>query len=338
MDKKNFEIIETLLYYSEEGAVTAEVILGDETIWASLNQLSSLFGRDKSVISRHIKNIFEDGELDKKSTVAKIATVQNEGEREVERKIDFYNLDIIISVGYRVNSKEATQFRIWATKILKEYIIKGYALDKELLKNGTRFGKDYFDKLLEEIREIRSSERRFYQKITDIYATSHDYNPKSELTQEFFKRVQNKLHYAISKLTAPEIVSERANSKQVNMGLTTWDNAPRGKILSKDILVAKNYLSKEEISRLNRIVSMFLDYAENQAIEKRVMYMKDWAEKLDKFLEFNEYDVLEDKGKVSRESADKIAKSEFNKFREIQDKNYISDFDKFLKENDKLLK
>lgn len=288
MDKNNFEIVETLLYSGEEGAVTIEVILGDETIWTSQKSLTELFNVTKQNISYHLQEIFETNELDKNSTVKKILTVQNEGKRKVKREVNFYNLDAIISVGYRVNSKQATQFRIWATNVLKEYIIKGYVLDKELLKNGTRFGKDYFDKLLEEIKEIRSSERRFYQKITDIYATSYDYNPKAEITMEFFKKVQNKLHYAVSKQTAPEIISSRADSNDKNMGLTNWDNAPKGKILLKDIVVAKNYLNKEELDKLNRIVSMFLDYAENQAIEKRVMYMKDWSQKLDKFLEFNE--------------------------------------------------
>jgi len=246
MDKNNFEIIETLLYSGEEGAVTIEVILGDETIWASQKSLAELFAVTKQNISYHLQEIFETDELNENSTVKKILTVQKEGKRNVKREVNFYNLDVIISVGYRVNSKQATQFRIWATNVLKEYIVKGYVLDIELLKNGTRFGKDYFDKLLDEIREIRSSERRFYQKITDIYATSYDYNPKAEVTQEFFKMVQNKLHYAISKLTAPEIISERANSKQVNMGLTTWGNAPKGKILSKDISIAKNCLARKK--------------------------------------------------------------------------------------------
>ncbi|MDR3223473.1 MAG: virulence RhuM family protein [Methanobrevibacter sp.] len=333
MDKENFEIEETFLYSGNEGGVSIEVIIGDETLWANLNQLSLLFGRDKSVISRHIKNIYEEEELNKNSTIAKIATVQNEGKRKVERDLKFYNLDMIISVGYRVNSKQATEFRIWATNILKEYIVKGYVLDKELLKNGTRFGKDYFDKLLEEIKEIRSSERRFYQKITDTYATSYDYNPKAKISQDFFKKVQNKLHYAVSKQTAPEIISKRANSNKVNMGLTSWNNAPDGKILLKDTLIAKNYLNKEEINELNEIVTMYLDYAANQARRHNPMSMNDWTERLDKFLQFNEYNILKNKGQISRKLAENQAKEEYKTFRTIQDKNYKSDFDKFIEEN-----
>jgi len=334
MKKNNSEIVETLLYSGNEGAVTVEVILGDETIWTNLNQLASLFGRDKSVISRHIKNILEDEELIEDSVVAKIATTAKDGKNY---NVKYYNLDMIISVGYRVNSKEATQFRIWATNILKEYIIKGYVLDKDLLKNGTRFGKDYFDKLLEEIKEIRSSERRFYQKVTDLFATSYDYNPKAKVSQEFFKKVQNKLHYAVSKQTAPEIIADRANGNKDYMGLTSWDKGPKGKISLKDALVAKNYLNKNEIIELNEIVSMYLDYATNQARRHKPMAMNDWATRLDKFLDFNEYDILDNKGKISRKEADEIAKEEFKNFRTIQDKNYISDFDRFLEENDEFL-
>ena len=240
---------------------------------------------------------------------------------------------MIISVGYRVNSKEATQFRIWATNILKDYIVKGYALDKELLKNGSRFGKDYFDRLAEEIKEIRSSERRFYQKVTDLFATSYDYNPQAKVSQEFFKKVQNKLHYAVSKLTAPEIIAERVDVNKNNMGLQTWENVPKGKILLKDALTAKNYLNIDEIEELNRIVNMYLDYAENLSRRHKAMAMKDWANRLDKFLDFNEYDILKNKGKISRNTVDEIAKDEFKTFKTIQDKNYVSDFDRFLEEN-----
>ncbi len=253
------------------------------------------------------------------------------------RQTTFYNLDAIISVGYRVNSKNATHFRIWATSILKEYMIKGFVLDDELLKNGTRFGKDYFDELLERIREIRSSERRVYEKDTDIFATSFDYNPKAEITIDFFKNVQSKLHYAVSGLTPPEIIKTRANSEKEHMGLTTWKDAPNGKIMLSDTKIAKNYLFEDEISELNRIVNMYLDYAENQASRHKPMSMKDWAERLDRFLEFNEYLILNGRGRVSRKAADEFVKIEFEKFKPIQDKNYKSDYNKFEEKTRRLL-
>nr|WP_243687680.1 virulence RhuM family protein [Methanobacterium formicicum] len=263
------------------------------------------------------------------STIRNFLIVQKEGNREVTRKINFYNLDAIIAVGYRVNSKQATQFRIWATNVLNELITKGFVLDDDLLKNGTRFGKDYFDELLEKIREIRASERRFYQKITDIYAQcSFDYNKDAEITRTFYATVQNKLHWAITHHTAAEIISERADSTLKNMGLTTWKNAPEGKILKTDIGVAKDYLSEKEILELNRIVNMYLDYAENQAERHKLMSMEDWASRLDAFLKFNEYDILQNPGKVSHTVAKEIANKEFEKYRKIQDKDYISDFDK----------
>lgn len=292
---------------------------------------------DRSVITKHLKNIYDDGELSKSSTCAKIAHVQQEGNREVKRQTTFYNLDAIISVGYRVNSKNATHFRIWATGVLKEFMVKGFVLDDELLKNGTRFGKDYFDELLERIREIRSSERRFYEKVTDIFATSFDYNPNAEITIEFFKNVQSKLHYAVSGLTPPEIIKSRANSEKEHMGLTTWKDAPNGKIMLSDTKVAKNYLSEDEISELNRIVNMYLDYAENQASRHKAMSMKDWAERLDKFLEFNEYQILNGRGKVSRKAADEFVKTDFEKFKPVQDKNYKSDYNKFEERTRKLM-
>ncbi|MCL2687905.1 MAG: virulence RhuM family protein [Methanobrevibacter sp.] len=335
MNKDNSKIVKTLLYTGFEGAVSLEVVIdhSNETMWTTQKTMAQTFNVNVPAISKHLKNIFEEGELNENSTVSKMEIVQKEGKREVKRQNTFYNLDAIISVGYRVNSKEATQFRIWATNILKEYIIKGYVLDKELLKNGTRFGKDYFDKLLEEIKEIRTSERRFYQKVTDLFATSYDYNPKAKVSQEFFKKVQNKLHYAVSKQTAPEIISKRASCDEVNMGLRTWSDAPKGKILLNDVLIAKNYLKKDEIDELNRIVSMYLDYAENLAIRHKPMLMEDWASRLDKFLDFNEYDVLNNKGNVSRKKADEVAKEEYENFRTTQDKDYISDFDRFLEEN-----
>jgi len=263
--------------------------------------MGELFGVAKSTISEHLTNIYQSGELDKEATVRKIRTVQNEAGREVARNIDFYNLDAIISVGYRVNSQQATQFRIWATKTLKEFIIKGFVLDDDRLKQGKKlFGKDYFDELLERIREIRASERRFYQKITDIYSEcSIDYDPKAEITLTFYRTVQNKLHWAITGQTAAEIITSRAKSELPNMGLTTWKNSPKGKILKSDISIAKNYLNKKEIDELNRIVTMYLDYAENQAARQIPMKMKDWVDKLDAFLQFNDYSVLKNAGEYS---------------------------------------
>jgi hypothetical protein len=292
-----------------------------------------LFGVSKKTISEHLGNIYKSNELQREATVRKIRTVQNEGEREVTRNLEFYNLDAIISVGYRVNSHQATQFRIWATKTLKEFIIKGFVLDDERLKQGKKlFGKDYFDELLERIREIRASERRFYQKITDIYAEcSIDYQPKSEITQLFYKTVQNKMHWAITGQTAAEIISSRAKAELPNMGLTTWKNSPKGKVLKSDVSVAKNYLNKKEIDELNRIVTMYLDYAENQAARQIPMTMKDWVGKLDAFLQFNDYSVLKNAGSISAEIAKELATKEFEKFRVIQDEDYESDFDKEVK-------
>ena len=274
---------------------------------------------------------------DESATTEEISVVQKEGERDVKRKLKFYNLDVIIAVGYRINSKKATQFRIWASKILKEYIIKGFAMDDERLKNPNQpFGKDYFDEQLHRIRDIRSSERRLYQKITDIYAQcSIDYDVKSNITQEFFATVQNKLHWAIAGETAAEIIYHRVDSSKENMGLTSWKNAPSGKIRKDDVSVAKNYLSKDELEFFNRIVTMYLDYAEFQAKNKNTMTMNDWVKKLDVFLNFNEQDILTHKGKVSNLVATSLAYEEYEKYKMIQDKMYISDFDKLLKELDK---
>ena len=318
-----------ILYKGDEGAATIEVLLKDDTMWSTQKTMAELFDVTAPTINEHLKNIFQTGELNEMSTIRNFLIVQKEGNREVTRKINFYNLDAIIAVGYRVNSKQATQFRIWATNVLNELITKGFVLDDDLLKNGTRFGKDYFDELLEKIREIRASERRFYQKITDIYAQcSFDYNKDAEITRTFYATVQNKLHWAITHHTAAEIISERADSTLKNMGLTTWKNAPEGKILKTDTDVAKNYLSPEEIKELNRIVNMYLDYAENQAERHKLMSMEDWASRLDAFLKFNEYDILQNPGKVSHTVAKEIANKEFEKYRKIQDKDYISDFDK----------
>lgn len=266
------------------------------------------------------------------ATIRKIRIVQKEGGRDVAREIDFYNLDAIIAIGYRVNSYQATQFRIWATKTLREFIIKGFVLDDERLKQGSRFGKDYFDELLERIREIRASERRFYLKITDIYEQcSIDYDKKAEITQAFFKTVQNKLHWAITGKTAAEIIAQRADATKPNMGLKTWEKTPGGKIYKGDISVAKNYLIEKEIKELERIVSMYLDYAENQAARQKPMKMADWVQKLDAFLQFNEYEILGHAGKVSHEVALKLAKEEYKKFRVKQDKRFESDFDQEVK-------
>ena len=329
----------TLLYIGEEGEVSMDVIIDSEgeTFWATQKTMADVFNVDRSVITKHLKNIYEDGELVKDSTCAKIAHVQQEGNREVKRKTTFYNLDAIISVGYRVNSKNATRFRIWATSVLREFMIKGFVLDDELLKNGSRFGKDYFTDLLERIREIRVSERRFYEKLTDLYATSHDYNKNAEITRKFYARVQNKLHYAVSGMTAPEIIKDRASSEKENMGLTSWKHSPEGKIQLSDTRIAKNYLTEEELAELNKLVELYLNYAELQATREIPMSMSDWAEQLDKFLDFVGYQILEGKGKVSRCEIDDFVKGEFEKFRPIQDRFYKSDYDEFVERTRKLL-
>ena len=321
-----------LFYKAENGNINLEVLFSGETVWLTQAQMAELFQRDKSVISKHIKNVFVEGELEPSATVAKFATVQNEGRRQVSRELEYYNLDVIISVGYRVKSIQGTQFRIWATKTLREFIIKGFVLDDERLKNGVHFGKDYFDELLERIREIRASERRFYQKITDIYAEcSIDYDKNSQVSKVFYATVQNKLHWAITGHTAAEIIKERADASKPNMGLTTWKGCPNGKILKSDVTVAKNYLSEKELKELNRIVNMYLDYAELQASRQIPMKMEDWKNKLDAFLSFNDYKVLKDSGNISSEIAKKLAQGEYEKFRVEQDRLYESDFDKEIK-------
>ncbi|MBR9920609.1 MAG: virulence RhuM family protein [Bacteroidetes bacterium] len=319
-----------ILYNSDDGTIKVQVILEDETVWLTQKAMGELFGVVKSTISEHLSNIYQSGEIDKDATVREFRTVQTEGSREVERSLEYYNLDAIISVGYRVNSHKATRFRQWATKTLREYLTKGFVLDDERLKQGTTlFGKDYFSELLERIREIRASERRFYQKVTDLYATAIDYDPQSPITQTFYATVQNKLHWAIHRHTAAELIAERADSTKPNMGLTSWKAAKKGgKVIKSDVSVAKNYLSEEEVSGLNRIVSMYLDYGENMAARNKALTMKEWAEKLDAFLSFNEYDVLKDAGKVSKAIAKRLAEEEYKKFRIIQDQQFESDFDK----------
>lgn len=327
---------EFLLYVSQSGDIKVDVLLHDETVWLTQKGMQELFEKAKSTISEHIKNVFEEGELDEKVVVRDFRTTSPHGAIEgktQENTVKYYNLDVIISVGYRVKSQRGTQFRIWATKVLREYIIKGFAMDDQRLKQGSAlFGKDYFDELLERIREIRASERRFYQKITDIYAQcSIDYDPKAEITQTFYKTVQNKLHWAITGHTAAEIIKERANAAKPFMGLTTWKNAPQGKILKTDVSVAKNYLNEKEIRDLNRIVTMYLDFAELQAERQVPMKMTEWVARLDAFLQFNEYNVLKDAGKISATIAKQLAEKEYNKFRVVQDKNFESDFDKEVK-------
>ena len=302
---------EFLVFTSAEGDVNVDVQIADETVWLSQKLLSLLYGVTTPTINEHLKNIYKDNELDQDLTIRKFRIVQSEGGRDITREVEHYNLDVIIAVGYRVNSHRATQFRQWATEQLRRYIIKGYVLDRERLKNGPLFGKDYFEELLEEIREIRASERRFYQKITDLYATAVDYDVNSAFTKEFFATVQNKLHYATHGHTAAELVMKRADSEKPYMGLTTWKKAPDGKILKTDVSVAKNYLSREEIDALDRFVSMYLDYAEDQAKRAIPMTMQDWASKLNAFLQFNERDVLNDAGRVSQEIAKAFAESEF---------------------------
>jgi len=302
---------ELVLYLSEDGETKIEVRLINETIWLSLNQMANIFDRDKSVISKHISNVFEEGELDPNRTVAKFATVRREGSREVERLVEYYNLEVIMAVGYRVKSTRGTQFRIWATTKLKEFLVKGFVMDDERLKNVSNIGSDYFDEMLERIKDIRSSEKRFYQKIKDIYKLAVDYDPKSEKTLEYFKIVQNKLHFAISGKTAAEIISDRADATKSNMGLTTWKGV---KVRTGDVTIAKNYLNEIEMDGLNRIVTMYLDYADDQAKRRQQIFMRDWRQKLDAFLQFNERDILTNAGKVSKEVADQLALSEYEKF------------------------
>lgn len=327
---------EFLLYVSQSGDVKVDVLLQDETVWLTQKGMQELFEKAKSTISEHITNVFEEGELDEKVVVRDFRTTSPHGAikgKTQENTVKYYNLDVIISVGYRVKSQRGTQFRIWATKILREYIIKGFAMDDERLKQGSAlFGKDYFDELLERIREIRASERRFYQKITDIYAQcSIDYDPKAEITQTFYKTVQNKLHWAITGHTAAELIKGRADSSKPKMGLTTWKNAPKGKILKTDVSVAKNYLNEKELKELNRIVTMYLDFAELQAEKQNPMKMVDWVSRLDAFLQFNDYKVLKDAGKISASIAKQLAEKEYSKYRVVQDKEFESDFDKEVK-------
>jgi hypothetical protein len=329
---KENSFTEILLYNTPNGKVKVEIYLQNETVWLSQQKMADLFGVDRSVVTKHLANIYSENELNKEATCAKIAQVQTEGDRTVNRRIEFYNLDAIISVGYRVNSIQATAFRIWATERLKEYIIKGFTMDDERLKNPNNiFGKDYFEEQLARIRDIRSSERRFYQKITDIYTQcSADYNIEIQLTKDFFATVQNRLHWAITGQTEAELITARVDSTKENMGLTTWKNAPKGAIRKTEVSIAKNYLNEKELEGLNRIITMYLDFAESQALKGVVMNMKDCIVKLDSFLQFNEIEILTHQGKVKHEVALALAESEFEKYRIAQDKLLESDFDKAI--------
>ena len=321
-----------LLYKTNQGETRIEVVFNSETFWLSQKRMADLYGVDVRTVSYHLSQIYESGELKEEATIRKIGIVQMEGEREVNRPQMLYNLDAIIAVGYRVNSYQATQFRIWATAVLKELIIKGFVLDDERLKQGKHFGKDYFDDLLERIREIRTSERRYYQKITDVYAEcSADYDAKAETTKLFFKMVQNMMHWAVTHQTAAEIIYTRADAKMPHMGLTTWKNAPDGRVQKSDTIIAKNYLSDKEVTSLNRLSNAFLDVAEDRADRQLIMTMADWKKELESFLEYYRYDILENTGTISAEEAKEKAYAEYDKFRIVQDREYLSDFDQEIK-------
>lgn len=322
------------MFQAPDGGISIEVLYENDNVWLTQKKMAELYDIDRSVITKHLKNIFIEGELSEDSVCAKFAHTAEDGK---VYNTNFYSLEAILAVGYRVNSPRGTQFRQWATEILHNYVYKGFAIDSDRFKYGSKFSTRFFDELLEEIRDIRASERMAYQKITDIYATSIDYSKDVEITKTFFATVQNKLHFAITGHTAAEIIKERADSTQPNMGLTTWKRAPKGKIMLSDTGVAKNYLSKEEISHLNRIVSMYIDYAELQAVRHIPMKMADWADKLNAFLKFSEYDILNNAGKVSHAVAEALATKEYEKFRKIQDANYVSDFDREIEQLEKKL-
>ena len=318
-------------YQSLDGSVNIEVLYAEENIWLTQKKMAELFDCSSDNISLHLKNIYNEKEIDQSSTTEDFSVVQKEGDRKVSRRLTFFSLEAIIAVGYRVNSERGTQFRQWATGILKNYIHKGYALDSNRMKYGSRFSSRYFDELYEEIRDIRTSERMIYQKITDIYATAIDYSPKAYESKQFFATVQNKLHFAITGKTAAEIITKRASSKKDKMGLTSWRRSPQGKIMPSDVIIAKNYLDKKELTYLNRIGNMYLDYAEIQAARGRAMTMKNWVEKLNAFLKFSEYEILTNTGSISHDVAEALAMKEYEVFRKVQDKKYISDFDRLAK-------
>ena len=334
---KKFEIrnstAEFLIFQIEGKEDGVQVVYHNESVWCTQKAMAQLFDCSSDNIGLHLKNIYETGELLQEATTENFSVVQNEGERQVNRKLKFYNLDAIISVGYRVNSTRATQFRQWCTFILRQFAIRGYVIDKKRMENGSFIGEDYFEHLLAEIREIRLSERRFYQKLTDIYATSIDYNRDAPTTRLFFKKVQNKMHYAVHGHTAAELIIDRANAEKEHMGLTTWENAPNGKIVKPDVSIAKNYLKESELEDMGRIVNSFLDLAEDMAKRHIPMTMEDWAKRIDKFLDLTDRPVLTDAGHVSAEQAKEYAETEFEKYRVIQDKLFQSDFDRFNDDN-----
>lgn len=334
---KKFEIrnstAEFLIFQAEGQENGVQVVYQDETIWATQKAIAELFDVKVSTVNEHLKNIFREGELQEEPTIRKIRIVQQEGNRQVEREPQFYNLDAIISVGYRISSIRATQFRQWCTYILRQYSIRGYVIDKKRMENGSFIGEDYFEHLLAEIREIRLSERRFYQKLTDIYATAIDYNKDAPTTILFFKKVQNKMHYAVHRHTAAELIVERANAQKENMGLTTWEKAPKGKIVKPDVSVAKNYLKETELQDMGRLVNAVLDMAERMANRHIPMTMEDWAKRIDIILEAGGDNILQDAGRITAEFAKSFAESEFEKYRVIQDKLFQSDFDKYNNNN-----
>ena len=319
---------EFLTFASQNEGNSIEVRFEENTLWLTQQLIAELFGTTKQNVSLHIQNIISDGELAADATVKDFLTVRHEGDRQVSRTLEYYNLDMIIAVGYRVNSKRATEFRQWATAILRDYAIRGYVIDRKRMENGTFLNEDYFEHLLAEIREIRLSERRFYQKITDIYATSLDYNPDAPTTVEFFAKVQNKLHYAVHGYTAAELIVERADAQKEHMGLTSWENAPDGKIVKTDVSIAKNYLTERELEDLGGIVNAYLDLAERRAKRRIPMTMADWARHLDRILIADDMEILRDAGKISAEIAREYAENEFEKYRVIQDRLFKSDFDR----------
>ena len=336
---KNLQIrnstIDFLTFTRQAGEDSIEVRVQDNDVWLTQASIAKLFGVDRSVVTKHLKTVFEDDEIEESSTCANFAQVADNGKTY---NYKFYGLKAVIAVGYKVNSQAAVEFRQWATRVLETFAKQGYVLDKQRLENELVFDEAYFDHLVSEIQEIRASERKFYQKITDIYATAYDYSPESKTTKDFFATVQNKMHYAVHGQTAAEVIVDRASHTKSNMGLTSWKNAPNGKIVKADVSIAKNYLEKKELEELNEIVEMYLDYANRQARRHIPMTMADWAEKLDAFLKFNDAEILQDKGKVTHEIAKAFAESEFEKYRVIQDASYKSDFDKFLEDSSKIVK
>jgi len=332
MSKKKLPDNQIAVYQTPDGSINIEVLYANENIWLSQKRIAELFGCSADNISLHLKNIYQGKELDAKATAEDFSVVQKEGNREVSRAVTCYSLEAVIAVGYRVNSERGTQFRQWAIRILGSYIHKGYAIDNDRFKYGSRFSARFFDELLEEIRDIRASERMAYQKITDLYATSIDYSAKAEDTRDFFATVQNKLHFAITGQTAAEILARRADGSKPHMGLISWRKGPQGKVMPSDVVIAKNYLDRPELDHLNRIVSMYLDYAELQAVRNKPMAMKNWIEKLNAFLKFSEHEILTNTGSISHEVAKGFAESEFEKYRVVQDQLFESDFDRVIKQ------